>query len=95
MTETRITDPSTGGQKGDKPRRYDLIPPDVLGELADHYGFGVSTGVRPARLTARTWTRRPARTTSSPWPGTPSPCAGSSFTAPARMTSPAGSTLGF
>ena len=37
MTETRITDPSTGGQKGDKPRRYDLIPPDVLGELADHY----------------------------------------------------------
>lgn len=41
-TETRITDPSTGGQKGDKLRRFDLIPPDVLGELADHYGAGVA-----------------------------------------------------
>lgn len=42
MNETRITDPTTGGAKGDKPRRFDLIPPDVLAELADHYGKGVS-----------------------------------------------------
>lgn len=28
--EIRVTDPKTGGQKGRKPERYELIPPDVL-----------------------------------------------------------------
>ena len=38
--ETRVTDPSTGGQKGVKQERFDLIPPVPLRELASVYGFG-------------------------------------------------------
>jgi hypothetical protein len=37
--EVRITSP-TGGQKGIKLARFDLIPPTVLRELAEHYGKG-------------------------------------------------------
>lgn len=40
MTETRVTDPVTGAQKGSKLARYDLIPSDVLLALAEHYGRG-------------------------------------------------------
>lgn len=40
MTEVRITDPTTGGQKGSKPERYDLIPSEALSEVARLYGFG-------------------------------------------------------
>ncbi len=40
MTEVRVVDPVTGGAKGSKPARFDLIPPDVLWELATHYGLG-------------------------------------------------------
>jgi len=35
-----VTDPSTGGRKGSKLARFDMIPPDVLWELAEHYGRG-------------------------------------------------------
>lgn len=38
--ETRVTDPNTGGQKGDKLERYDLIPVGPLAEVARHYGVG-------------------------------------------------------
>lgn len=38
--EVRIVDPLTGGAKGQKLPRFDLIPPDVLWELAEHYGKG-------------------------------------------------------
>lgn len=38
--ETRITDPTTGGQKGSKLARFSLIPPDFLWALAEHYGLG-------------------------------------------------------
>ena len=38
--ETRITDETTGGEKGRKLYRYDLIPGDALHELALHYGLG-------------------------------------------------------
>ena len=38
--EIRVTDPKTGGQKGTKPARFDLIPPDFLWELAEVYGIG-------------------------------------------------------
>lgn len=38
--ETRIIDPETGGQKGSKLARFDLIPYDVLRELAEHFGRG-------------------------------------------------------
>ena len=35
-----VTDPDTGGRKGSKMARFDMIPPDVLWELAEHYGRG-------------------------------------------------------
>lgn len=38
--EVRIVDPKTGGEKGSKLARYDLIPPHVLHALAEHYGRG-------------------------------------------------------
>lgn len=38
--EERITDPVTGGQKGTKPERFDLIPFDALEEVARVYGVG-------------------------------------------------------
>lgn len=38
-TETRVTS-STGGQKGTKLARYDLIPARSLRLLAEHYGKG-------------------------------------------------------
>lgn len=38
--EVRIMDPNTGGEKGLKIARYDLIPPDALWELAEVYGKG-------------------------------------------------------
>jgi hypothetical protein len=37
--EVRVTS-ATGGEKGSKPARFDMIPPDVLWELAEHYGKG-------------------------------------------------------
>lgn len=37
--EVRTTS-STGGQKGVKPERYDLIPVEALAEVARHYGRG-------------------------------------------------------
>lgn len=38
--EIRMTDPSTGAQKGSKEARFDLIPVGPLTELAELYGFG-------------------------------------------------------
>ena len=35
-----LTDPVTGGAKGSKPQRYDLIPPEALDALATVYGIG-------------------------------------------------------
>lgn len=39
-TEVRITDITTGGEKGRKIDRYDLIPPEFEDALARHYGEG-------------------------------------------------------
>lgn len=39
--EVRLTSP-TGGQKGSKLARVDLIPPSVIWEIAEHYGKGAS-----------------------------------------------------
>lgn len=39
-SEVRITNPKTGGQKGQKLARYDLIPPRAIEALAEHYGRG-------------------------------------------------------
>jgi hypothetical protein len=41
LDEVRLTSP-TGGQKGSKLARFDLIPPDVLWEIAEHYGKGAA-----------------------------------------------------
>lgn len=38
--ETRIVDPTTGGEKGSKLARFSLIPADFLWALAEHYGLG-------------------------------------------------------
>ncbi len=40
VEEIRVVDPTTGGEKGSKLARYDLIPGDVLHALAEHYGRG-------------------------------------------------------
>lgn len=51
MTETIIEDPSTGGKKGAKLARFDLIPPEALWELAERYGLGC------AKYEPRNWER--------------------------------------
>jgi hypothetical protein len=38
--EVRVTDPDTGGEKGQKLARFDLIPKDFLWAFAEHYGKG-------------------------------------------------------
>lgn len=40
--EVRITDALTGGEKGSKPERYDLIPPSAMDEVARVFGYGVT-----------------------------------------------------
>jgi hypothetical protein len=42
VTEERITDPTTGGEKGRKLARFDLIPARALWHLAEHFGRGAS-----------------------------------------------------
>ena len=42
LGETRITDPVTGGQKGSKLARFDLIPMDALWEVAEVFGRGAA-----------------------------------------------------
>lgn len=37
-----IVNPKTGGAKGTKPARHDLIPPEALHVLAEQYGYGAS-----------------------------------------------------
>jgi hypothetical protein len=38
--QTFFTDPVTGGRKETKLARHDLLPPDIVHELAEHYGKG-------------------------------------------------------
>jgi hypothetical protein len=40
--EVRTTDPTTGGQKGAKLARYDLVPEKALWKLAELYGAGAT-----------------------------------------------------
>lgn len=39
MTEVRTTS-ATGGQKGVKPQRYDLLPKDALDAISEVFAFG-------------------------------------------------------
>lgn len=49
--ETRVVDAKTGGEKGSKLERTDLIPKDVLLSLSAHYGRGC------AKYADRNWER--------------------------------------
>jgi hypothetical protein len=49
--EVRATDPSTGGQKGRKLARFDLLPWDALWLVAEHFGAGA------AKYDDRNWER--------------------------------------
>jgi hypothetical protein len=40
MNEVRVVDPTTGGEKGSKEERFDLIPNEFERALALHYGKG-------------------------------------------------------
>ena len=40
LSEVRVVDPVTGGEKGSKLSRFDLIPAEALVELANHFGRG-------------------------------------------------------
>lgn len=40
--EVRITDPVTGGMKGRKPERFELLPWDAVAEVTRVYAFGAS-----------------------------------------------------
>lgn len=42
MSEEVRTTSSTGGQKGVKVERYDLVPVEALRQLAEHYGRGAA-----------------------------------------------------
>lgn len=39
-TEVRVVDPETGGEKGSKLARFDLLPYDALWEVAEQFGRG-------------------------------------------------------
>ena len=40
MSETRVTNPSTGGQKGQKPEQMSLLPIEALQAVSRVYAFG-------------------------------------------------------
>lgn len=40
--EIRVVNPETGGEKGSKPVRFDLLPVEALTEVARHYGVGAA-----------------------------------------------------
>lgn len=42
MSEVRVVDPQTGGAKGQKSERFDLLPFDALEEVARVYAFGAA-----------------------------------------------------
>lgn len=41
-SEARVVDPTTGGEKGQKPARFDLLPAAALFKVAAHYGVGAA-----------------------------------------------------
>jgi hypothetical protein len=51
ISEVRIVDAQTGGEKGSKLPRFDLIPPEATWALAEHYGKGC------AKYSDRNWER--------------------------------------
>lgn len=51
MSEERVTNATTGGEKGSKLARHDLIPSGPLTQLAEMYGHGAK------KYAARNWER--------------------------------------
>lgn len=51
MSEVRVVDPKTGGEKGAKLAKFSLIPADWLWALAEHYGKGA------LKYASRNWER--------------------------------------
>jgi hypothetical protein len=54
-TEVRVVDPNTGGEKGAKLARFDLLPPGPLHHVAELYGKGAQKyaelpGIERSRL---------------------------------------------
>lgn len=49
--EVRVVDPNTGGEKGSKLARFDLLPYDALHAVSEHFGRGA------AKYEARNWER--------------------------------------
>ncbi len=49
--EVRVKDALTGGEKGSKPERFDLIPVSAMKEVARVYGYGAS------KYSYRNWER--------------------------------------
>lgn len=50
-TEERVVNPETGGAKGKKLARFDLLPAGPLTQVAEHYGKGA------AKYADRNWER--------------------------------------
>lgn len=55
MTEIRMTDPETGGEKGAKPETYEQIPVWPLEQIARVYNFGASKYERANFLKGYRW----------------------------------------
>ena len=51
MDEIIVVNQKTGGEKGQKEARFDLIPVDALWQLAEHYGKGSK------KYSTRNWER--------------------------------------
>lgn len=51
MAERRVVNEKTGGEKGAKPQRFDLLPGDVLWADAEHYAAGAT------KYSDRNWER--------------------------------------
>lgn len=49
--EVRVKDKLTGGEKGSKPERFDLIPVEAMKEVARVYGYGAT------KYALRNWER--------------------------------------
>ena len=54
-SEVRVTDPHTGGQKGQKEERYDLLPYEALDEVARVYSFGAKKYANDNWLKGYSW----------------------------------------
>ena len=55
MTKTKDKEPSSDGQKTSDSARFDLLPPDALWLLAEHYGKAGGPPEGPPKYEERNW----------------------------------------